>query len=64
MDIWVLMCMKVKTLSSLRIYQIQYKDDQIERLMSFNNVLITPHQAFTKEALDEIARITIHNFIF
>jgi len=39
------------------------KDDQIERLMSFNNVLITPHQAFfTKEALDEIARITIHNF--
>jgi D-lactate dehydrogenase len=39
------------------------KDDQIERLMSFNNVLITPHQAFfTKEALDEIARITIQNF--
>jgi phosphoglycerate dehydrogenase-like enzyme len=23
LDIWVLMCMKVKTLSSLRIYQIQ-----------------------------------------
>jgi D-lactate dehydrogenase len=39
------------------------KDDLIERLMSFNNVLITPHQAFfTKEALDEIARITISNF--
>ena len=39
------------------------KDDQIERLMSFNNVLITPHQAFfTKEALNEIARITISNF--
>ena len=39
------------------------KDDQIERLMSFNNVLITPHQAFfTEEALDEIARITISNF--
>jgi len=39
------------------------KDDQIERLMSFNNVLITPHQAFfTHEALDEIARITIANF--
>lgn len=39
------------------------KDDQIERLMSFNNVLITPHQAFfTKEALDEIARVTISNF--
>lgn len=39
------------------------KDDQIERLMSFNNVLITPHQSFfTKEALDEIARVTISNF--
>ncbi|GEP51066.1 lactate dehydrogenase [Flavobacterium noncentrifugens] len=38
-------------------------DDLIERLMSFNNVLITPHQAFfTKEALDEIARITLLNF--
>lgn len=38
-------------------------DDQIERLMSFNNVLITPHQAFfTKEALHAIARITIENF--
>lgn len=31
--------------------------------MSFNNVLITPHQAFfTKEALHAIARITIENF--
>ncbi len=39
------------------------KDDLIERLMSFNNVLITPHQAFfTKEALDEIAKVTIENF--
>ncbi len=39
------------------------KDDQIERLMSFNTVLITPHQAFfAKEALYEIARITIPNF--
>ncbi|MEP6932254.1 MAG: 2-hydroxyacid dehydrogenase [Flavobacterium sp.] len=38
------------------------KDDLIERLMSFNNVLITPHQAFfTDEALNEIARITIEN---
>lgn len=38
-------------------------DDQIERLMSFNNVLITPHQAFfTQEALSEIARTTISNF--
>ncbi len=39
------------------------QDDLIERLMSFNNVLITPHQAFfTKEAVEEIALITIKNF--
>ncbi len=37
-------------------------DDLIERLMSFHNVLITPHQAFfTKEALDEIALTTLKN---
>jgi len=39
------------------------QDDIIERLMSFNNVLITPHQAFfTEEALDQIAFTTIKNF--
>lgn len=39
------------------------QDDLIERLMTFNNVLITPHQAFfTEEALNEIANITIQNF--
>ncbi len=39
------------------------QDDLIERLMSFNNVLITPHQAFfTKEAVEQIALITIKNF--
>ena len=39
------------------------QDDLIERLMSFNNVLITPHQAFfTKEAVEQIAQITIKNF--
>lgn len=38
------------------------QDDAIERLMSFNNVLITPHQAFfTIEALHQIAKITIAN---
>lgn len=37
-------------------------DDVIERLMSFHNVLITPHQAFfTKEALDEISLTTLKN---
>jgi len=38
------------------------QDDLIERLMSFNNVLITPHQAFfTKEAVEQIAMTTIKN---
>jgi D-lactate dehydrogenase len=38
------------------------QDDVLERLMSFNNVLITPHQAFfTKEAIDAIAETTITN---
>jgi hypothetical protein len=30
--------------------------------MSFNNVWLHRTTFFTKEALDEIARITIHNF--
>ena len=39
------------------------QDDIFERLLSFNNVLITPHQAFyTEEAVTEIAKITIKNF--
>lgn len=39
------------------------QDDLIERLMSFNNVLITPHQGFfTTEALDQIAATTVQNF--
>jgi D-lactate dehydrogenase len=39
------------------------QDDIFERLVSFNNVLITPHQAFyTDEAVTEIAKITIKNF--
>ncbi len=38
------------------------QDDLIERLMSFNNVLITPHQAFfTKEAVQQIAITRINN---
>lgn len=38
------------------------QDDLIERLMSFNNVIITPHQAFfTKEAVEQIAITTIKN---
>lgn len=37
-------------------------DEQIARLMTFPNVLITGHQAFlTHEALHEIARVTLHN---
>ena len=39
------------------------QDDVIERLMGFHNVLITPHQGFfTKEAMTQIAKITIKNF--
>lgn len=39
------------------------QDDDFERLLSFHNVLITPHQAFyTAEAVIEIAKITIKNF--
>ncbi len=37
-------------------------DDVLARLMTFNNVLITSHQAFfTKEALDNIAEVTLRN---
>ena len=39
------------------------QDDIFERLLSFSNVLVTPHQAFyTKEAVTEIAKISIKNF--
>ncbi len=38
------------------------QDDQIARLMTFPNVLITSHQAFfTHEAMTEIARVTLQN---
>ncbi len=38
-------------------------DEQIAQLMIYPNVLITAHQGFfTKESMDEIARITIKNF--
>ena len=37
-------------------------DDELARLLSFLNVLITAHQAFlTAEALNEISRVTIEN---
>jgi D-lactate dehydrogenase len=37
-------------------------DDQIQRLMSFPNVLVTGHQAFfTQEAMSQIAQITLQN---
>ena len=38
------------------------QDDEIARLMSFPNVLITAHQAFlTREALEQIAATTLEN---
>ena len=43
--------------------QTVIQDDLFQRLNSFNNVLITPHQAFyTQEALVEITKTTIKNF--
>jgi D-lactate dehydrogenase len=40
------------------------QDDELARLLTFPNVLITAHQAFlTKEALSEIARVTVANLV-
>jgi D-lactate dehydrogenase len=40
------------------------QDDELARLLTFPNVLITAHQAFlTREALAEIARVTIANLV-
>ncbi|YCM46164.1 2-hydroxyacid dehydrogenase [Verrucomicrobiaceae bacterium 227] len=39
------------------------EDDELSRLLTFPNVLVTSHQGFlTNEALTEIARITCENF--
>jgi D-lactate dehydrogenase len=39
-------------------------DDELTRLLGFPNVLITSHQAFlTREALAEIARVTVANLL-
>lgn len=38
------------------------QDDELSRLLTFPNVLVTAHQAFlTREALAEIARVTVEN---
>ncbi len=40
------------------------QDDELSRLLTFPNVLITSHQAFfTVEALSEIARVTVENLV-
>ncbi len=40
------------------------QDDELARLLTFPNVLITAHQAFlTREALNEIARVTVENVL-
>jgi D-lactate dehydrogenase len=40
------------------------QDDELARLLTFPNVLITAHQAFlTREALDDIARVTVGNLV-
>eukprot|EP00285_Hemiselmis_virescens_P010407 CAMPEP_0173382004 /NCGR_PEP_ID=MMETSP1356-20130122/4443_1 /TAXON_ID=77927 ORGANISM="Hemiselmis virescens, Strain PCC157" /NCGR_SAMPLE_ID=MMETSP1356 /ASSEMBLY_ACC=CAM_ASM_000847 /LENGTH=346 /DNA_ID=CAMNT_0014336117 /DNA_START=69 /DNA_END=1109 /DNA_ORIENTATION=- len=41
-----------------------FGDDVLSRLLSFNNVIITAHQAFlTKEALEQISLTTVQNII-
>lgn len=40
------------------------QDDDLSRLLTFPNVLITSHQAFlTREGLGEIARVTVENIV-
>ncbi len=40
------------------------QDDELARLLTFPNVLITAHQAFlTQEALGEISRVTVENLV-
>lgn len=40
------------------------QDDELSRLLTFPNVLVTSHQAFlTKDALSEIARVTVTNLL-
>jgi len=40
------------------------QDDELARLLTFPNVLITAHQAFlTREAVSEIARVTVTNLL-
>ena len=40
------------------------QDDEFSRLLMFPNVLVTAHQAFlTREALGEIARVTVENLV-
>ncbi len=40
------------------------QDDELARFLTFPNVLITAHQAFlTREALSEIARVTVANLL-
>lgn len=40
------------------------QDDELSRLLTFPNVLVTAHQAFlTREALSEIARVTKTNLL-
>src|SRR5829696_7949164 len=40
------------------------QDDDLARLLTFPNVLITAHQAFlTREALSDIARVTVENLL-
>ncbi len=42
--------------------EVGLQDDQLARLLTFPNVLVTAHQGFlTREALDNIAETTLAN---
>ncbi len=42
---------------------VENKSEQLQKLMSFNKLILTGHQAFfTDESMDAIARITLTNF--
>ena len=57
------MCMKRKEITSMKINPDKIIDDDVlARLLSFNNVIVTSHQAFfTKEAMHNIAETTLQN---
>lgn len=51
-----------RAFNRIRELNFSLADDVLARLLTFPNVLITAHQAFlTREALNDIARVTVEN---